>query len=117
MRTSYIPDSVCHRNQPDSCGKGNAPANRGRTRGRGSAVRVSRAAAARARTAISPLAIFTARAEARAILYAACVIDLHSAVDVLQADAEASGLVRDLGQDEVQRLLANAFHSIARGRL
>jgi hypothetical protein len=57
------------------------------------------------------LAVFELRAWARAELYAAYVYDLHEAVDLLQADAETSGLVAELGQDEVQRILADAFHS------
>jgi tRNA A22 N-methylase len=59
---------------------------------------------------IDPLAVFKARAEARAILWAACEIDLHEAVDVLQADAVSTGLVAGLGQDAMQRILADAFH-------
>ena len=59
---------------------------------------------------IDPLAVFKARAEARAILWAACEIDLHEAVDVLQAEP-STGLVAGLGQDAVQRILADAFHS------
>jgi hypothetical protein len=58
---------------------------------------------------IDPLALFELRAWARAILWQACEFDLHTAVDVLQADAETSGLVAEFGQDEVQRVLANAF--------
>jgi hypothetical protein len=59
---------------------------------------------------IDPLTVFKARAEARAIVWAACEIDLHEAVDVLQADAVSTGLVARLGQDAVQRILADAFH-------
>jgi hypothetical protein len=53
--------------------------------------------------------IFAARCQARAYLFAAGEIGLHEAVDVLQHDAEATGLVDELGQDEVQRILAEAF--------
>jgi len=56
-----------------------------------------------------PIAIFIARAQARAILWACGELDLHAAVDQLQADAERSGLIAELGQDGVQRLLADAF--------
>jgi hypothetical protein len=59
---------------------------------------------------IDPLAVFKARAEARAILWAASELDLHEAVDVLQADAVSTGLVARLGQDDVQSILADAFH-------
>jgi hypothetical protein len=61
---------------------------------------------------IDPLAVFELRAWARAELYAACVYDLHEAVDVLQADAVSTGLVAGLGQDAVQRILADAFHEV-----
>ena len=59
---------------------------------------------------LDPVEIFVARAEARAILWAACEFDLHEAVDVLQRDAERDGVVDKLGQDKVQRILADAFH-------
>ena len=52
---------------------------------------------------------FVARAEARAILWQACEFDLHDAVDVLWHAAERDGLVRELGPDRVQQLLADAF--------
>jgi hypothetical protein len=77
-----------------------------------SSARVSRTATTHARSAISPAAIFIARAEARAILYAACVMDLHEAVDVLHSAAEASGLVDELGQDGVQAIIAEAFEAV-----
>jgi hypothetical protein len=53
--------------------------------------------------------IFKERCEARAILFAVGEYDLHEAVDVLQAVAEASGLVDEIGQDAVQALMAEAF--------
>ena len=55
----------------------------------------------------SPLAVFIARAEARAQLYAA-----GEPVDVLQATAVASGLVAELGQDEVQQIISEAFRKV-----
>jgi hypothetical protein len=70
-------------------------------------------AAARKLAALpSPLEVFVARAEARAILYAACELDLHEAVDELQAAAVRTGLVAELGQDAVQHILADAFHAV-----
>ena len=60
---------------------------------------------------IDPLAAFKARAEARALLWTCCEFDLHEAVDVLQADAERAGLIDQLGQDRVQQIIADAFHS------
>jgi hypothetical protein len=68
------------------------------------------AAAARARSPrASPLKVFIARAEARAILWGAGEISLHNAVDELWADAVRDGLVARHGPDEMQRLLADAF--------
>jgi hypothetical protein len=58
---------------------------------------------------VSRLEIFRARVEARALLWQAGQIDLHEAVDKLQADAERDGLVDEIGQDEVQRVMAAAF--------
>ena len=58
---------------------------------------------------VDPLAVFIARAEARALLYAAGEFDLHEAVDKLQANAERDGLVAAIGQDEVHRIIADAF--------
>jgi hypothetical protein len=72
-------------------------------------------AAARARPAARPsgLEAFVARAEARALLWQAGEFDLHEAVDVLQAAAERGGLVDQLGQDEVQRIIAEAFAKVS----
>jgi hypothetical protein len=72
-------------------------------------------AAARARPAARPSALeaFVARAEARALLWQAGEFDLHEAVDVLQAAAERDGLVDQLGQDEVQRIIAEAFAKVS----
>jgi hypothetical protein len=59
---------------------------------------------------IDPVAVFIARAEARALLYCACEIDdIPTAVDPLQEAAVESGLVDQLGQDEVQAILSRAF--------
>jgi hypothetical protein len=60
---------------------------------------------------IDPLLAFKARAEARAILWAACEYDLHDAVDPLQAAAVSTGLVDKIGQDAVQAIMARAFHT------
>jgi hypothetical protein len=61
---------------------------------------------------VDALAVFHARAEARALLWQAGEIDLHDAVDVLQADAERDGLVAAIGQDEVQRIMSAAFATV-----
>ena len=53
-----------------------------------------------------------ARAEARAILWAACEFGLHEAVDILQTAALTSGLVAQIGQDQVQRILSEAFGDV-----
>jgi hypothetical protein len=54
-------------------------------------------------------ASFKERCEARAYLWAACEFDLHQAVDKLQHDAVASGLVAEIGQDAVQAIMTEAF--------
>jgi hypothetical protein len=58
---------------------------------------------------VDPLTAFQAQCEARALLYLAGELDLHEALDTLQSDAETSGLVRMIGQDAIQAILANAF--------
>jgi len=63
---------------------------------------------------LSKVEIFTARAWARATLFAASEMTLHTAVDQLQQDAVASGLVADLGQDEIQHLMSTAFATVRR---
>jgi hypothetical protein len=62
--------------------------------------------------AVSLAEIFTARAEARALLWQAAEFELHEAVDELQAAAEASGLIAELGQDAVQAIIAKAFEAL-----
>jgi hypothetical protein len=71
-------------------------------------------APARAMPATRPsaLAILGVRCEARALLWQAGEIDLHSAVDDLQASAVASGLVAEIGQDAVQEIITRAFKAV-----
>jgi hypothetical protein len=57
----------------------------------------------------SPLAVFTARAEARALLWRCLEFNLHEAVDVLQHANERDGLIATLGQDAVQEIISKAF--------
>jgi hypothetical protein len=57
----------------------------------------------------SGVAVFVARAEARAMLWQAGELDLHQAVDELQAAAERASLVAELGQDKIQRIIADSF--------
>jgi hypothetical protein len=60
---------------------------------------------------VDPVDVFLERAEARAYLWSIGDLDLHEAVDVLQADAERDGLVEHIGQDGVQKIIAEAFRS------
>jgi len=57
----------------------------------------------------STVEVFIARAEARALLWQAGEFSLHDAVDELQTAALRDGLVAELGQDAVQRLMVEAF--------
>ena len=61
-----------------------------------------------------PLAVFVARCEARASLVANNMMDLQDAVDGLQLAAERTGLVDELGQDAVQKIMATAFAPVWR---
>jgi hypothetical protein len=61
-----------------------------------------------------PLEVFIWRCQARASLVASNMMELQSAVDGLQLAAERTGLVDELGQDGVQKIMADAF---ARWRL
>ena len=69
-----------------------------------------------ASAAPGPLEVFVARAEARALLYAAGEVTLHEAVDELQLAAERDGLLAKLGQDEIQRIMAAAFARVRDAR-
>jgi hypothetical protein len=64
---------------------------------------------AAAKKLVDPIHAFNARCEARALLWSIGEIDLHSAVDQLQLDAERDGLVERIGQDTVQEIIADAF--------
>jgi hypothetical protein len=63
---------------------------------------------------VDPMLAFTARCEARALLFTSGEIDLIDAVDALQAAAVASGLVHEIGQDAVQAIIAAAFERVRR---
>ena len=52
---------------------------------------------------------FRLRAWTRAYLVCAGELSFHDAVDKLQADAEAQGLVAAIGQDAVQAILVEGF--------
>jgi hypothetical protein len=53
------------------------------------------------------------RAAARATLWQAGEFDLQTAVDALQEAAVASGLTAAVGQDAVQRILADVFRQVS----
>jgi len=57
----------------------------------------------------APLDVLKLRAWARAYLYAIGELTLHEAVDVLQRDAQRDGLVKQIGQDGVHKILSDAF--------
>jgi hypothetical protein len=69
-------------------------------------------AAAKAEAKVDPLDAFVLRCEARAILVEACAMDLQEAVDGLWEAAERDGLVERLGQDQVQKILSDAFSKV-----
>jgi uncharacterized protein YfaS (alpha-2-macroglobulin family) len=56
--------------------------------------------------------VFEAHCWTRARLFAEGELDLHTAVDGLQAAAMRDGLVAAVGQDHVQRLMADAFGAV-----
>ena len=70
------------------------------------------ALAAKPAAMADPLEALIARAEARARLCREGDLDLHDAVDVLQAAAVRTGIVGALGQDGVQAILARAFAAV-----
>jgi len=57
----------------------------------------------------SPLAIFELRCWAAAYLVWTGYRDFHTAIDELQADAEAQGLIAKYGQDKIQQVIAAGF--------
>jgi len=67
------------------------------------------AVAAIAERCVDLLDVFIERASARAYLWSSGEYDLAEAVDVLQHDAGRDGLIKRIGQDTVQQILAHAF--------
>jgi len=61
---------------------------------------------------VDTVAAFTACCEARAALYAVGELSLHDAFDALQEWAERDELVAAIGQDEVQRIISEAFAKV-----
>ena len=58
---------------------------------------------------IDLLEVFRERCEARAYLVEVGYLPLHQAVDELQASAVRDGLVDQIGQDAIQKIMAAAF--------
>jgi hypothetical protein len=58
------------------------------------------------------LEVFTLRCWARARLFAEGELELHQAIDELQAAAKRDGLVAKIGQDRVQEIIADAFAKV-----
>jgi hypothetical protein len=63
---------------------------------------------------VTPTEVFMGRAEACAALYKVRELDLHKAVDALQAAVISSGLIGQIGQDAVQAIMAAAFGEVRR---
>lgn len=61
------------------------------------------------RTPLLKLEMFELRCWARAYLEKHGLMPLHEAVDGLQASAVSAGLVTMLGQDLIQKIMAEAF--------
>jgi hypothetical protein len=81
---------------------------------RGVAAKHRSGAAAPGRDPRQQRSVLHARAEARAILLAACEIaEMPAAVDPLQDYAVESGLVARIGQDAVQQILSSAFRGLS----
>ena len=59
-----------------------------------------------------PIEVFSAQCEARALLFANWQLSLHEAIDKLQSDAERNGLIKAIGQDTVQSIMAIAFAGV-----
>jgi hypothetical protein len=60
----------------------------------------------------TPLEVWLERVEARALLVSHKDMTLVEAVDVLQESAVRQGLVKEFGQDQVQRFLSEAFREV-----
>jgi hypothetical protein len=58
---------------------------------------------------VDPLDAFIERVQSRARLWSVGELTLHDAVDQLQADAVRDGLIKQIGQDAVQQIMADAF--------
>jgi hypothetical protein len=66
-------------------------------------------AAAVGQVYVDPLLAFHELASSRAYLWCIGEYELPEAVDALQANAIRTGLIERIGQDEIQRIMAEAF--------
>jgi len=66
---------------------------------------------------LDPIAVFTARCQARARLWANGDLDLHEATDTLWAAAIDVGLVEEIGADRVQEIISEAFARFRKAEL
>jgi hypothetical protein len=64
--------------------------------------------------AVPAIDVFHLRCWARAELVAAYLMDFHEAVDGLRAAAVRYGLIKEIGQDAVQAIMAAAFAKVPR---
>lgn len=62
---------------------------------------------------VSPLLVLQARAEARAVLYAACEFDLEQAITPLTRYALDSGITDHIGADRAFAIVKAAFVGVA----
>jgi hypothetical protein len=70
--------------------------------------------AVRRRVQVTAAEIFRELCSAWAIVYAADEIDLHEVVDALQAYAERTGLVHEIGQTAAQKIMGEIFVDMRR---
>jgi hypothetical protein len=62
---------------------------------------------------VAPLLVLQARAEARALLFAACEFDLDAAIEPLLQYAMDSGIVDKVGADGAFGIIKQAFAGVA----
>ena len=62
---------------------------------------------------LSPILVLQARAEARALLYAACEFDLFDALEPLHRFAVESEVVNEVGAEAVLAIIKSAFTKVA----
>jgi hypothetical protein len=62
---------------------------------------------------VQPMLVLLARAEARALLYAACEFDLEEAITPLTRYAFDSGIVDQIGAERAYAIVRQAFAGVA----